>query len=258
MTGKSHIVHSRPVRIWLALFVVGTTVPVGVWVKERLAPESSPVARGAAYATGKSCIECHGEPGADTYEGDCSNTNTKSWHPTYSTSCDDVMAYFAVLRLRRAFDERVMSARDNPLIVGEVLARKYHCFQCHGQLGQGGFANPGSLKGYVPGYFGDDFKYLTRNGDPGSVRAWIERGLDDHLVRQPVVGQLAEYFLGRQAVSMPRFESLQKAEVGVLVDYVIALHGFGPMTATAVQEYDNQSRAVAYEFRTADGGESSK
>ena len=40
---------------------------------------------------------------------------------------------------------------------GPYLARKYGCFECHGPLGQGGFSNPGSLKGYVPGFFGRDF-----------------------------------------------------------------------------------------------------
>lgn len=132
---------------------------------------------------------------------------------------------------------------DNPLIAGERLVRKYNCFQCHGKLGQGGFKNTNSLKGYIPGYFGNDFKMLTNNADPESVREWITHGVDKAIIKKPITGRIAEYFFQTQAVSMPSFNSLESEEIETLVNYVIAIHKFGPMTADTVRLYGKRSRA---------------
>lgn len=215
------------------------------WVRDRMAPESAPVARGAEYAQVRGCVDCHGDPGdraADANAIDCSDVNTMSWHPDYAVQCSDVMAYFETVRLRRSLDERSQGGSDNFLTAGETLARKYHCFQCHGHMGQGGFANAGSFKGYVPGYFGDDFKILTRDADPESVRSWIVNGMDAAIVQDPVTGPIAQFFFWRQAVSMPSFKSLPAEEVDILVNYVIAINRFGPMTADVVRAYERESR----------------
>ena len=218
------------------------------WTNYRMAPESAPVARGAAYAEVRGCVDCHGDPknplGAANIN-DCSNVDRRSWHPDYGVDCADLMAYFGAVRLRRDFDERTQLNAHSPLSAGEQLARKYHCFQCHGQLGQGGFQNANSLKGYVPGYFGKDFKILTRNADPESVRNWITNGIDPAILEIPVIGRIAQFYLSRQAVSMPSYQSLDPKEIDVLVDYVIALHRFGPMTATTVRSYGEQSRSIS-------------
>lgn len=217
------------------------------WAKYRMAPESTPVARGAAYAAVRACGGCHGHPEGPltiTNELHCSNVNSDSWHPEYDVECADVMAYFETIRLRRSFEDRAKLGIGSPLIAGETLARKYHCFQCHGHLGQGGFENPGSLKGYVPGYFGSDFKILTRNADTESVRAWIVNGVDPALVEKPVVGRIAEFFFKKQAVRMPSYKSLTAEEITILVNYVIALHQLGPMTAKIVRSYGERSRMV--------------
>jgi hypothetical protein len=154
------------------------------------------------------------------------------------------MAYFEAVRLRRNLDSRLQGSVGNPLAVGEQLAREYHCFQCHGHLGQGGFKNAKSFKGYVPGYFGNDFKQLTRNGDPESVRAWIVSGMDEAILEKPISGTIAEFIFTRQAVSMPSFGSLPTDEIEILVNYVIALNRFGPMSATVAREYGEQSRSI--------------
>lgn len=231
----------------IAVLVIAVLlIPSHAWVKSRMAPESAPVARGAEYAQIRGCVDCHGnanDRSADANDTHCSNQNRMDWHPEYAVQCSDVMAYFETVRLRRNIDERLDSGSENLLAAGEALARKYHCFQCHGHMGQGGFANAGSLKGYVPGYFGDDFKLLTNNGDPESVRSWIVNGLDDAIVHEPVTGLLARFFFWRQAVSMPSFNSLPAEEVDVLVDYVIALNRFGPMTADVVRAYEQESRS---------------
>ena len=137
--------------------------------------------------------------------------------------------------------ERSSETNSNALLEGEQLARRYNCFRCHGYLGQGGFKNSGALKGYIPGYFGSDFRHLTNNADPDSVRKWITHGLDKSLIEKPISGPIAKFFLNRQAVNMPSYRSLPISEIEVLVNYVIALNTFGPMTASDVREYAYQT-----------------
>ena len=218
------------------------------WAIYRTAPESAPVARGEKYANFRSCIECHGNPEnpvPDANDKACVDRNQLTGHPEYDVGCADALAYFETVRLRKTFVTRMRSNSQNLLIAGEQLARRYHCFNCHGQLGQGGLANSRSLKGYVPGYFGRDFKILTRNADPESVRKWIMYGLDSTILQNPVTGRIAKAFLERQAINMPSFKSLRPEEIDTLVEYVIALHQYGPMTASQVRAYAKDSVSPA-------------
>ncbi|MBV1881952.1 MAG: hypothetical protein KUG82_09980 [Pseudomonadales bacterium] len=215
-----------------------------VWTVHRVFPESAPIARGAAYAEISGCVDCHGKPESPPVKAisrECSNVDHASSHPSYAVDCEDVMAYFEAIRIRRNFIHRAKAAPNNPLIAGERLVRRYHCFQCHGELGQGGFQNNKSLKGYVPGYFGDDFRTLTNNADPESVRKWISQGLDHDIVETPVTGGIAEFFFNRQAIHMPSYKSLGIKEIEILVSYVIALNQYGPMTAETVRSYSADS-----------------
>jgi mono/diheme cytochrome c family protein len=239
------VVRARNKTVLIA--VAGAFLYVGIWVEQRMAPESSPVARGAAYAQPRGCVECHGDPEKpllDANHNDCSDVNTMSWHPDYEAECADVLAYFETVRLRRSFKHRKRFNTNNPLLAGEQLVRQYHCFNCHGPLGQGGFKNPGSLKGYVPGYFGSDFKALTRNADPESVRDWITHGMDAEILEKPVTGRIAAFYFKRQAVSMPSYKSLKADEIEILVNYVIALNRYGAITAEEVRSYGQQSRST--------------
>lgn len=215
----------------------------------RLVPESSPVERGAAAANSYGCIDCHGksEPGfPDDVDLSCTNIRVSSSHPDYAGRCSDLLAYFEVVRLKRTFPARLESANPNRLLVGESLARQYNCFQCHGELGQGGFRNAGALKGYIPGYFGNDFALLTRDGDTESVQNWIRQGIDPAIFSRPLEGTIAEFFIDRQEISMPIFGTLPDSTIRILADYVISLNQLGAMDAGAIRAYSEQTQMGQY------------
>jgi len=214
----------------------------------RLVPESSPVERGAAVAHSAGCIDCHGQPGTsfpDEARLSCRNAGASIGHPAYDGRCSDVLAYFEVVRLKRSFRERADAPNPNRLLQGERLARQYNCFQCHGELGQGGFRNAGALKGYIPGYFGKDFALLTQDGNPESVRRWISQGIDPALYSKPFDGTIARFFIERQEVSMPIFTSLPDTSIQILTDYVIALNQFGAMDVKAIRAYGELTRQTS-------------
>ena len=217
---------------------VAAALLVGIGV--RLVPESTPVARGATYAYMGGCIGCHGQPGEAPSEypvRECAAKSIEPTHPRYEGSCRDLLAYFEAVRLKRTFSKRANSRNPNRLLQGERLARKYSCFQCHGELGQGGFRNAGALKGYIPGYFGDDFAQLTRGGSAESIRAWISQGIDPALFDYPIEGTIAEFFIEHQAVSMPNYGTLSDSKIRILTDYVIALNKLGEMDAKSIRAY---------------------
>jgi hypothetical protein len=82
-------------------------------------------------------------------------------------------------------------------------------------MGIGGVPNPGSLKGYIPGFGGADFDELVR--DDTELRSWIIHGGIERLNGNP----LATYFIERQRIRMPVYEQrLPAADVDALVAYV--------------------------------------
>ena len=217
------------------------------WAGYRLYPESSPVARGAEYAEMKGCVDCHGQPNnplVDFNDQQCSNINKSSTHVNYDVDCTDVLAYFEAIRLQRSYSERLEKSSSNQLLLGEGVVRKYHCFQCHGLLGQGGFKNHKSLKGYVPGYFGNDFKILTDGGNANSIRQWISHGLDQKLIDTFIIGPMAEYFFDRQAINMPSYKALEASEIELLITYVKAINQYGPMTASDIRLYGANTQLI--------------
>lgn len=114
---------------------------------------------------------------------------------------------------------------------GERLARGLGCFGCHGELGQGGIENVGSLKGYIPGFFGRDFDALTRKGDRSWITAWIVDGAPREFLDQGVLGwKPARHFLEKQATGMPAYAAfLMPGEADLLTDYLLALRAEGPL-----------------------------
>lgn len=112
---------------------------------------------------------------------------------------------------------------------GDRLSRQHGCYQCHGELGQGGVSNPASFKGYVAGFFGADFAALTAGGDRAEVLHWIDHGRGRAL-ESGATGRLAKYFLDRQAIQMPAYEQrLTAQEKAIVADYLLALNRAGPL-----------------------------
>lgn len=112
---------------------------------------------------------------------------------------------------------------NDPLVArGHELAVQLGCFHCHGPMGSGGPPNPGSFKGYIPGWWGHDFHDLVRNDD--ELRQWIREGNIDRL-RGHVI---ARHFIDRQRVYMPAYKDwLTEPELDALVAYVRWVNGGG-------------------------------
>ena len=131
---------------------------------------------------------------------------------------------------------------DEPALVreGDRLSRQYGCYQCHGELGQGGGGNLASFKGYIPGFFGEDFRKLTDGGDRDEIAHWIKHGRGRAIENGPA-GFLARRYFQAQAIGMPAYEDrMTEAEVNVLVDYLLWLNRQGPLPARRVEALARQ------------------
>lgn len=120
---------------------------------------------------------------------------------------DDLVAAFKVL------SGMVKPAGGSPARRGRDLARKWDCLSCHGAGGSGGLANPGSFAGFVPGWYGADFKELVR--DRAEFDAWIREGSITRLKTHFI----ASRYLESQRISMPAYGNLSSAELDDLWAY---------------------------------------
>jgi mono/diheme cytochrome c family protein len=126
-----------------------------------------------------------------------------------ASQVDDLVAYL------RAASDLLVPPEGSPAARGADVASARGCFNCHGTMGMGGVSNPGSLKGYIPGFGGADFDELVRDDD--ELRHWITHGGIERLSDDP----LAHYFIERQRIRMPTYDqSLPPADVDALVAYV--------------------------------------
>ena len=103
--------------------------------------------------------------------------------------------------------------------LGRELAKEKGCLSCHGVEGSGGFPNPGSLGGFVPGFVGRNFSDLVR--DEEEFREWIREGTSSRLAGNPIVA----FFWRRQKLAMPAYgeEALTDEQIGDLWQWVQAL-----------------------------------
>lgn len=131
-------------------------------------------------------------------------------------SGEELEALVAFIRSR----SELLEPNDESASRGAKVMRERGCFACHGAMGSGGLPNPGSLKGYIPGFTGPDFAELVRNED--ELREWITKGTISRLADDP----LASVFLERQRIEMPAYERfLDGKELGDVVAYVRWLSG---------------------------------
>ncbi|MEO8604978.1 MAG: c-type cytochrome [bacterium] len=109
----------------------------------------------------------------------------------------------------------LLGPATEPAARGAELAAANGCFACHGDMGGGGLPNPGSLKGYIPGFGGEDFGELVENDD--ELRAWIADGGIPRLRDNAA----ARFFLERQRIQMPAFKGLLTPdEIDAVMAYV--------------------------------------
>ena len=146
---------------------------------------------------------------------------------------DDLMAYVMLRQYSASISSVGVTAQ------GEQLARQHACFTCHGELGQGGVMNPGSLKSYIPGFFGQDFRALTQNGDHQDVIEWIENGASEFFLNQGFLGFYpGRFFSERQAIQMPAYKDLlTPEEIGLVANFLLELLSRGPLTAHELHTY---------------------
>lgn len=104
---------------------------------------------------------------------------------------------------------------DKDAARGGELAMELDCFACHGPMGAGGMSNPGSFKGYIPGFWGNDFAELVQSD--AELEEWIEDGQIKRIAEHPI----GRRFLEGQAVKMPAYEHfIQPADIKALAAYV--------------------------------------
>lgn len=103
---------------------------------------------------------------------------------------------------------------DKNVTHGLELAHELGCFSCHGPMGIGGVANPDSLKGYVPGFFGVDYADLVTSAD--DARQWISDGVSKRLSEQAD----AQWLIAGQAIKMPAYRDFLEPEQ---IDSLVAL-----------------------------------
>jgi mono/diheme cytochrome c family protein len=120
----------------------------------------------------------------------------------------------AMVQYVRAASE-LLQPEDEKILAGGEIVREKGCFHCHGEMGSGGLPNPGSLKGYIPGFLGEDFIELVR--DERELIGWITDGGVPRLREDPI----ASFFLERQRIQMPAFgRFLSAAEIEAVAAYV--------------------------------------
>jgi mono/diheme cytochrome c family protein len=228
---------------WLAFY---TTV---------LRPKLTPVERGRRLAEKTGCFGCHGAEGTEgtadpgrpsgkvpSYRSlmmyaknehdvrewirdgvTASRARSESWKESRKAGALHMPAFGKRLNASQIDDlvAFVMAAsgeeapEDSMALAGHERASDLGCTGCHGAGGRYARPNPGSLKGYIPPWDGEDFPDLVR--DRHEFGEWVENGVTRRFDTNPA----AKYFLRRAALHMPAYKRFVKeGDVDALWAYV--------------------------------------
>ena len=133
--------------------------------------------------------------------------------PAYRTylsrrQVDDLIVYLRAV-------SGLITPKEELAARGQDLAYRHCCFNCHGPMGAGTSKNIGSFKGYIPGWWGNDFRDLVR--DDEELRGWIRDGEIERLRSHPI----ARYFTRSQRVFMPAYHDfISEQDLQALMQYV--------------------------------------
>ncbi len=127
------------------------------------------------------------------------------------TDLGDLVATFKGLSLMSRPGEDSSAGR------GFELARQWKCFSCHSVEAAGGRPNTDSLTGYLPGWWGADFRDLVRSRE--EFDQWVTTGGVDRLRRNAI----ARFFTAHQHIKMPAYKQFTKAQLDDLHAFALWL-----------------------------------
>jgi mono/diheme cytochrome c family protein len=243
----------RNLIVVLAIVVIAESAALAfLWKRSAWAraARTAPIQRGGAIAQRLGCFGCHGpggvapiaNPGAKGGEvpgwgggtwmmWNRTPSDVRAWildghppgrepdagalirMPAYrsrltASDADDLVAFVLAVSHFGAIDDPKASA-------GHETAYRLGCFGCHGPEGRGLIMNPGSFKGFIPPWDGDDYTELVR--DDAEFAQWVRAGVSDRFRANPA----ARVFLDRQAIRMPAFgDRVSDAELADVAAYV--------------------------------------
>jgi mono/diheme cytochrome c family protein len=150
--------------------------------------------------------------------------------PAYRTylnyhQVDDLIVYLRAV-------SGLITPTDELAAGGQELAYRYGCFNCHGPMGAGTSRNIGSLKGYIPGWWGNDFRDLVHSDE--ELRGWIHDGEIERIRDHPI----GRYFVRSQRVFMPAYHDfMPEKDLTALMRYVrwVKLHRARTPAPTSTQ-----------------------
>lgn len=240
---------------WLAIGVAVGICSVLAFQREFRSRESTPALRGERVAHDYGCFVCHGPEGrGGVADPGSRNGFVPGWDgPTVATLATDEneviewiqdgvprrlkavheVAQRSPLIPMPAYRGRISPAELSDLLTyfravstfgedmpepayeGWKVAERLGCFGCHGPSGAGGAPNPGSFKGHIPSWHGEEFAELVR--DDAELNEWILDGHPKRLWENPA----ARHFLEGQVIAMPAYRAhLSEQEQSGLVAYV--------------------------------------
>jgi cytochrome c553 len=208
--------------------------------------ETTPALRGQAVALKLGCFDCHGADGrGGVADSGSRNGLIPGWDgPTVSTLAANEQEISEWIldgqpaRLKKvgaaarrapliplpAYRNRLSTAEFADLLVyfkavstfgvdlpepayeGRKVAARLGCFGCHGPSGMGGSTNPGSFKGHIPAWDGNEFAELVQND--AELTEWILNGYPKRLWDNPA----ARFFLQGQVIGMPAYRKYLSAD----------------------------------------------